>query len=555
MSEGGAPNRPTVLHNVCATAILQNSVQSRLERIVEPGSGGMGVARELVRGMLISVSYCLVSLILWRFSIDQWYLPVGLRVVTLLFRPYREWPFLLAGDAAAMLVLRIPLGELRGFSPLWSYLSPLLHVPLIASGIFLLRYHVPNIFKKQHWLVPAALALGLWNAVCSMLLNEMLGGPPIYPVIDVLLLYCSGSYLGILVLLLPTMLWISWNDGPVHSSLSRDLAVAVVVILGLFFGLGGVSNTSIRNILMISMLVPMIVLTFRHGWRGIALGSLLASFGLEFSLPRVYQAGFFDQHVFNIQLLYGVVTTALFIFNARLREAARSGFSNLAKGDSRLSARASYSSAERLLRNHVLEYSDVNVKINRMRKDIVTDLRAKGQHAVAMEVIRVGVLESQLLQQYVAALYPLEIETHGLYQALRSPVLERFSGSQFQCVFRGDCKSLSLELQLSAYRSVLNCIEILPSASRYFIQARAWTSRGVRGVVVRVTADSSSAELAGRNSSDVEAELDARLKAHGGMLRRRHALVVTFLVAEPDSVEVRERLATDPQLLHAGSVP
>ncbi|CAD7380586.1 MASE1 domain-containing protein [Xanthomonas arboricola] len=515
----------------------------------------MAVAKELVRGMLISVCYCLVSLILWRFSIDQWYLPVGLRVVTLLFRPYREWPFLLAGDAAAMLVLRIPLGELQGFNPLWAYLSPFLHVPLIASGVFLLRYHVPNIVKKQHWLIPAALALGLWNAVCSMLLNETLGGPPIYPVIDLLLLYCSGSYLGILILLLPTMLWTSWNDGPVHSSLPRDLAVAVVFILGLFFSLGVWSNPSIRNILMIAMLVPMIVMTFRHGWKGIALGSLLASFGLEFSLPRVYQAGFFDQHVFNIQLLYGVMTTALFIFNARLRESARNNVSNRAKDDTFLFARASYSSAERLLRNRVLEYSDINVQINRMRKDVVADLRAKGQHAVAMEMTRVGVLESQLLQQYVAALYPLEIETHGLYQALRSPALERFCQSRFQHVFRGDCKNLSLELQLSAYRSVLNCVEILPSASRHFIQARAWTGKGARGVAVRVIADSSSAEPAGRYSDDVEAELDARLKAHGGMLRRRHALVVTFLVAEPDSVEVRGRLSTGPQLLHAGLVP
>lgn len=74
----------------------------------------MAVAKELVRGMLISVCYCLVFLMLWRFSLDQWYLPVGLRVVTLLYRPYREWPFLLAGDAAAMLFLRIPWASFRG---------------------------------------------------------------------------------------------------------------------------------------------------------------------------------------------------------------------------------------------------------------------------------------------------------------------------------------------------------------------------------------------------------------------------------------------------------
>ncbi|KAB7766469.1 MASE1 domain-containing protein [Xanthomonas maliensis] len=511
----------------------------------------MTLAKKFLRGALIGVCYCLVFLMLWRFSLDQWYLPVGLRVVTLLYRPYREWPFLLAGDAAAMLFLRIPLGELQGFSPLWSYLSPLLHAPLIASAIVLLRYRAPYIVQKQQWLIPAALALALWNALCSLLLNGLLGGPPIYPVIDLLLRYGVGSYLGVLILLLPVMLWVSWNESPVRSSFPRDIAVAVVVILSIFFTLGVLGDSSVRNVLMVAMLVPMVVLTFRHGWRGNALGALLASFALEFSMPKVYQVGFFDQDVFNIQLLYGVVTTILFIFDARLREPVRDGVSSQSKDDVYAFARNSYASAERLLRNRVLEYSDINVQINRMRKDVVADLRAKGQHSVAMEMTRVGVIESQLLQQYVAALYPLEIETHGLYQALSSPSLERFCSSQFQCVFRGDCRGLSLGLQLSAYRSVLNCVEILPPAGRHFIQVRAWAASETRGVAVRVIADSSSAEVSRRDLNDVEAELKARLKAHGGMFHRRHASVLTFLVAEDNPVMIREIRSTDPRLLRA----
>ncbi|MGD4846240.1 MASE1 domain-containing protein [Xanthomonas citri pv. citri] len=511
----------------------------------------MAVAKELVRGMLISVCYCLVFLMLWRFSLDQRYLPVGLRVVTLLYRPYREWPFLLVGDAAAMLFLRIPLGELQGFSPLWSYLSPLLHAPLIACAIGVLRYRAPYIVKREQWLIPAALALALWNALCSLLLNGLLGGPQIYPVIDLMLRYGAGSYLGVITLLLPVMLWANWNAGPVRSSFPRDVAIAVVVILGLFFILGVLNDPSIRNVLMVAMLVPMAILTFRHGWKGTALGALLASFSIEFSMPKVYQVGFFDQNVFNFQLLYAVVTTLLFIFDARLREPVPHSRSNQSNTDVYEFARKSYASAERLLRNRVLEYTDINVQINRMRKDVVADLRAKGQHSVAMEMTRVSVIESQLLQQYVAALYPLEIETHGLYQALRSPALERFCGSQFECVFRGNCRNLSLEMQLSAYRCVLNCVEILPPAGRHFIQVRAWAARETRGVAVRVIADSSSAEAARRDLNDVEAELKARLKAHGGMFHRRHALVLTFLVTEANPMQVRETRSTDPRLLRA----
>lgn len=129
---------------------------------------------------------------------------------------------------------------------------------------------------------------------------------------------------------------------------------------------------------MVAMLVPMVVLTFRHGWKGSALGSLLASFAIEFSLPRVYQIGFFDQQVFSMQLLYAVTTTVLFVFNARLREPARNKVSSQPGDDAFTLARASYSSAERMLRNRVLEYSDINVQINKMRKDVVADLRGEG---------------------------------------------------------------------------------------------------------------------------------------------------------------------------------
>lgn len=76
-------------------------------------------------------------------------------------------------------------------------------------------------------------------------------------------------------------------------------------------------------------------------------------------------------------------------------------------------------------------------------------------------------------------------------------------------------------------------------------------SKETRGVAVRVIADSSSAEAARRDLNDVEAELKARLKAHGGMFHRRHALVLTFLVTEANPMQVRETRSTDPRLLRA----
>ncbi|MFL8093248.1 MASE1 domain-containing protein, partial [Xanthomonas vasicola] len=67
-----------------------------LDKMVdEPGSGCMAGARELAEGLLLSLGYCVVYLLVWHLSVDQWYLPAGLRAASLLFMPYRRWPFLL----------------------------------------------------------------------------------------------------------------------------------------------------------------------------------------------------------------------------------------------------------------------------------------------------------------------------------------------------------------------------------------------------------------------------------------------------------------------------
>jgi hypothetical protein len=58
----------------------------------------------------------------------------------------------------------------------------------------------------------------------------------------------------------------------------------------------------------------------------------------------------------------------------------------------------------------------------------------------------------------------------------------------------------------------------------------------MQGVVIRIFADVSVLESSRHDSPDAEAELRTRLKAHGGRLRRRHASVLSFLVAEQTSV-------------------
>lgn len=64
--------------------------------------------KQPIEGLLIAVVFCL-AYIAGRFnSLDQWFLPAGVRVAAFLLLPYRYWPYLLLGDCSAMLLLRVP---------------------------------------------------------------------------------------------------------------------------------------------------------------------------------------------------------------------------------------------------------------------------------------------------------------------------------------------------------------------------------------------------------------------------------------------------------------
>ncbi|WP_435003500.1 MASE1 domain-containing protein [Xanthomonas arboricola] len=512
----------------------------------------MAAAKEVLRGTLISVCYGLTFVMLWFCSIDQWYLPVGLRVVTLLFRPYREWPFLLAGDAAAMLWLRVPLAQRQGYDLTWAYVSPFLHAPMIAYVIWLARYYSRGLVYQARWLILFSIAVAFCNSLWSIVLNAVLDGPRTENLLEFLLRYWLGSYLGTLMFLLPKMLWSPKQGRLIRTDLPRDLGVSVIVIAALFYMFTYTHDALFRNGLMVSLIGPAIFLTRRHGLIGTALGALLANVAVAISISQVYQVGFYDQNLFFIQIIHVVIGAGLFIFGARLTIPLRR-FDTIRriKEEAQQIVKDSYLAAERTLRSQVVEYSDVNVQINRMRRDIVADLRARGNHAAAMEITRVAVIESQLLQEYVANLYPLEIETHGLFQSLRSPALARFKSTKFEYLLQGDCRPLSLGLQLAAYRCTLSAIELLPQANKHFIQARVWRGRGGQGVAIRVFADTSLVESARRDSPEVEAEFRARLKSHSGTFRRRHALVLTFLVAEMSAANSKERPSNVPRWLAA----
>lgn len=494
----------------------------------------MAAGRDIAKGVLLSVGYCASFLLAWRCSVDQWYLPAGLRVASLLFLPARRWPWLLVGDAAALLVLRVPRMEEWGGSTTWAYLSPFLLMPAISLLPVAARLHVPDLTRHDHWLLPLALLTALWSTLCNLAINASLGGPSGPAPIDLLIRYWLGDYLGTLMFVLPALLW-QRRDEPLHlpSRLLREGVVSVVAVALLFLGVMLVGDAVLQQFLRVLLVVPPIVLTLRHGWRGAVLGVVLANVAVALSLPKTAEAGAHDPRTFAVQILLAASATGLFAFGARISAAYRHICDLGRVREQALEfAQAGYLSAERTLRKRVVDYTDLTVQINRMRRDVVEYLRSQGHHAAAMQMTRTGVIQAQLLDEYVTALYPLGIETHGLYHTLRSVSFANLCNTEFRWRMRGDPRQLSLGLQLVAYRCVLNAVETLPVAQTHLIQARVWRVRGMQGIAVRITADASVLNAVRRDHPESDRELSVRLKTHGGTCRRRHALALSFIVSE-----------------------
>jgi hypothetical protein len=78
--------------------------------------------RIVAKGVALSIGYCIAYLVLRYFSFDQWFLPTGLRAISLFLLPLRYWPFVFIGDAAAVMYGRLSIADDN--SATWVYFGP-----------------------------------------------------------------------------------------------------------------------------------------------------------------------------------------------------------------------------------------------------------------------------------------------------------------------------------------------------------------------------------------------------------------------------------------------
>lgn len=499
---------------------------------------------DTAKGLVLSAAYCASFLAAWYLSFDQWYLPAGLRAASLLFVPYRYWPYLFAGDAAALLVIRVPKAE--QYSMLWAYLSPFLLMPMVSSLALLLRNTLKTTQDKARWLPLAALSIAVWSSVSNMMLNYFLYGPRASVSFANLYKFSVGDYLGILMVVLPVLLFMGRNNGqvkPRHALRDTLIAGAAIFVLYCIAAVPTLEAAFHQGLLML-MLLPVVGLTFRHGWPGAAIGILVVNVVTAMKIPYMNTPGTYDAEIFVTQQALAIAATGLLMLGSvisDLFDKARSA--GVAEKEALLLAQNSFLSSESKLRDQVIYMAQMQLRLDDYRDELVDWLKQHRHFEAAMDLNNRGVAHARLFDQQALALYPMRIEAQGLYSVLNAEAFTDFwtNDTAVRYQLRGQPKQLTVDLQLAAYRCVCNAFALLSECDpkQYTVRSRVWRYGGKRGIAMLVIAKPTAGRELQHDQAGLLAamELEGRVKAHGGAVRRRHLNRISMLLSEPADAE------------------
>ncbi len=493
--------------------------------------------KRLGLALLYAAIYAVAFRIAWQHSEDQFYLPAGLRIAALLFSPYRFWPSILIGDVVAMMAIRVPIAPDMRVSAIWPYASSALLCPIVSLAPLAIRTRFESAMSNERWLPVALLAAAIWGVSVSTSLNVLLGGPVEHDLVAYIYRFSIGQYLSIMVAVLPVLVWVRRNAtayAPPH--LARDAIVAVLMLAIAYAALLESSQQWEKLALLGGMLLPPVTLAFLHGWRGAAIGIVVATFALGISTPDTGLLGNKDLVVFVAQQSLAVVGTVLMVLGSAVSsEYDKTSRLQQAKVDALWLARCNHLSAEALLRDRAQAIADAQAEIDAGYRKTVKQLKAEGRYTLALQVNTQGFQNSRMLFEQVTALYPLDLDSLGLFEVLQSDeFLAVAYSSVTKASLRGRIEHHSATLQLVAHRSIAHAIELLP-LGEIQLQVRAWTLGRRRGISVTLRSYAkTSNELDKRGLLLAEAQLQAKVQAYGGAFKRRRMRVFFTLTEDVD---------------------
>lgn len=294
-----------------------------LTRLNERWGSWPAWARQLSVGLAYSIAYlCTLHL-----SLYHWFLPAGVRLLSVLMAPYRYWVTLLFCDSLAGIDAIIDCEYT--FGVIWEGLmlvSPNLFImPLVAWGRSKRWLSCPLRIDKSSTIIAlillmsmAALLTPLWVYFINHFRQVIPGGPSREEWLqrDIL-----GHYLGMLTLV-PIGLFIAdlltnrrslniaWAQ---HRQWFVEIVSNLVVVAGLCLAIRVINNQELGFMLRLGLLMPIIRAGFYYGWGGTALTGCLSSLAWASLEPDTY-----DPFTVHIEILIGFAMTSFLVLGARV---------------------------------------------------------------------------------------------------------------------------------------------------------------------------------------------------------------------------------------------
>lgn len=494
-------------------------------------------------GLALVLVYALACWGARKLSLDQFFLPAGVRVAALLLCPPRLWPYLLIGEYAYFAHLRVPL--LNKYSLTWVIFASVFLMPAVMLIVRLHRKLLARttIVGVISIAVCAATVISLLNLGISYLIWEPLRDASF---LTNVLRYALGDFTGILILAPLALLWIrraeeKWTTRSVAATVGALGAMLVIGLQATPVPTSTMAEGSLQLLLILP--IPAIALTCMLGWRGAAIGVAAVNMILGLSTPADHPAAF-DAATFATQQAMAIASVALLLLGARITHFQNQHRLREEDGKAALQlARISHLASEMDLRERAAHLRHLGDGMDLSLNEMVNWLHAQGHHAVADSLRHTSEVHSRLFRAQASMIYPSTLERLGLYVALQGGgVREAWNATHRigQPRLIGDPCRLSPGLQLAAYRSIVETVSILLGSEKgqLMIRARCGQRAGHRGIVVVVAAIDPRQTLAAETVNLATSQLSTRVLAYRGSLhcgRRRIRLMLLEAAAVPAS--------------------
>ncbi|WP_294995023.1 MASE1 domain-containing protein [uncultured Stenotrophomonas sp.] len=514
-------------------------------------------------GLALALVYAVACWGARKLSLDQFFLPAGIRVAALLLCPPRLWPFLLLGEYAYFAHLRIPLIGKYGLT--WVICASVFLMPAVMLIVHLHRRLLARttIVGVISIAVGAATVISLLNLGISHLL-----WPPLRETsfLTSALRYALGDFIGILILAPLALLWIrrkeeAWNAPAIAATLAALLAMLVIGLQATPIPTSIVEPGALQLLLILP--IPAIVLTCMQGWRGAAIGVAAINMILGLSAPAD-RPDAFDAATFATQQAMAIASVALLLLGARITHFQNQHRLREEDGKAALQlARNSHLASEMDLRERAAHLRQLGDGMDLSLNEMVNWLHAQGHHAVADSLRHTSEVHSRLFRAQASMIYPSALERLGLYVALQAGgVREAWDATHRigQPRLMGDPCQLSPGLQLAAYRSIVEAVSILLESEKgqLMIRARCGQRAGQRGIVLVVTVIDPRRGLSRATVDLATSQLSARVLAYHGALhcgRRRIRLVLLEAANGPSGDDAALRATGAATGLHYPGAP